>query len=163
MTEGKQEQGWKRGQFVYVGVRKTRQGKRRYAWKRLVWEINDGQELDVSNDLLLFGGKRNLGRGTPGVVYDFDYQINDDGISISGDNRDYAGRWQNGDQVVEWQARSRAEANAIAQANKRKQEQDLELVREALEPVRRAYRFAGSNKAKSHLLAFVIQEVTGRK
>jgi hypothetical protein len=150
-----------RQEWVYVGERTDRKGKRYYAYVDVTAAPRDAEGASLAwapEDEHWF--KKRLGNlGPVGRLFKLDAELTDEGgLGVS--NIETAGFWPDIDDTIEWQAKSDAIRSARAAANKEKAESRKNLMHERLEPIRMAYRRASAQE-RQQILAAVIYYVTG--
>ena len=149
-------------QMVYIGVDANCTHHR---WMELTGTENDGEPLVLRGKEASYGVKRrkqtscnNIAPAGPGAIYEF--EKTDTGVMIPGK---YVGGWKNKDDVVMWQAESRANELAKKAKDDEGKANSRRHDREALEPFRQAYANA-NNFQRGLILADIVHYVTsGRK
>lgn len=156
------EQENSRERMVYLGLVENTKNKVLHVWARInidlpLAEAAAAAETEL-NDLLYFSGK-NLAKGRPGIVYDFDVVEKDNASFVQGSNRDFIGSWPSTTDRTLWQTKTEAVKAARASRNKRNQELGHNAIFDTLEPIREAYRTASSIQRRM-ILAYVIARIT---
>ncbi len=147
--------------LVYIGVRENGTKNPLHAWADITDYENDGRSFydgspsDYPRERQFSGGK-NLGRGgsvKPGMIYEFDVEIDDGSFSVLPSTWSFVGAWRNLPNRALWQAKHDA-----IRAERQATRANVKL--EALEPFRHAY-FGLNSRARGVLLAQICAYVTG--
>jgi hypothetical protein len=154
------EQEKRRERMVYMGLIEDTKKKTLHVWARIDIDVPLAEAATEAelNDVLYFSGK-NLAKGKPGIVYDFDVIQKDGASFIQGDNRDFVGSWPSARDRTLWQTKTEAVKATRAARNKRNQELGHNAIFDALEPIRKAYAGASATQ-KRMILAYVIARIT---
>jgi hypothetical protein len=156
--------------LLFVGARAEGRWpklKKNWAWRQITEEMNDGSPLPPPDESApnapgrerWYTKARNICIGaTPGTIIEIEQVVGTSTI-YPGTSR-IVGRWNCEDDVVEWCAAQRAVEGEIEAGQKVAQEIRQDLPAEALEPFRQAYHGCRNRRAKSQLLAWVVEIIT---
>ncbi len=136
--------------LVYAGERLGKGNKRVFLWFE-----QDNSAPDLIGAQHVYGGRKNIATGRPGMVYTFD--ASEDGVYVN--TARYEGQWGDAEQITQWQAHHDAARQLIAAARKRDKDGRRNMVRKALQPIGVAYSEM-SRAERRQLLAIVIEEIT---
>lgn len=146
--------------LLFVGVRKDRKGKRATLWHEIDVKENDGESLRWNSAK----EHRYTGRGArlnapvvPGSIILI--EATPDGKSVFPSTSRLVDSWQNEGDVVLWRSQSRAVEGEIEEGERAAREARRDLPAENLAPFKRAYAKL-NRRQQSHLLAWVIQQIT---
>jgi len=154
--------------MLFLGVRchgTNAKATRVWVWRRITEEMNDGSPLPAANDSdkqyreRWYTKKSNICIGAqPGTVITIDQEVGETSI-YPGSSR-ILGRWENEEDVVKWRSLHRAAEGELAHFQKAAKDVRQDLAVDALTPFREAYQGCRNRRQRSHLLAWIIEEIT---
>ena len=135
--------------LVYAGLRITSKNKLGEAY----YEVKDGVTNDTDLRLYEKNKKRDKMGGSVGMMYTV--ETNNDGSSIYTNTATFIGRWANTQQVVDWEARSRANRDEYEAYLARYKETRFSQVKHDMVRIRAAYQKL-PNASKRFFLAQLV-------
>ena len=145
--------------LLFMGRRKGAKAKKVWLWYRIELDSNDGSKMKYDESKAhYYSGKNIKATATPGCIVSVESTI--DNKTVYPGTAQIVARWQNRDDVTLWQAKERAEEGEIETEQRTIRELKESLPAEALAPFRRAYHKLRNSRQQSHLLAWIIQEIT---
>ena len=154
MSEKKMER------WVYLGMVNGSKGERLYAWA----VVPNGPFLNqlpvLAEDATTRLFSKRLARCAPGSVFKFEVSHEEEKAIVHGDGT-YEGPWFHREQVISWSARSRAVDAEISARAKQKRDMNQDQLLDALQPIQLAYRRMKNRRQRAHLLAQIIEYITG--
>lgn len=146
--------------LLCMGRRRGAESKKKlWLWYSIEPGQNDGSKLKYDEAKAHhYSGKNIIHAATPGCIVAI--QASADNKTVYPRTAQIVGRWQNRDDLTLWQATERAEEGEIESEQRLIRELKESLPSEALAPFRRAYHRLRNSRQQSHLLAWIIQEIT---
>jgi hypothetical protein len=146
--------------LIYIGVRKSRQGKKSCLWHEVELEENTGERLrfDQSKRHVYDGKGAKLGctNALPGAIISIEAHVSKP--TVYPGTSQLVSYWENEDDVVQWRAESKVHQSdiEISQQAAKKARRGLEA--EVLEPFREAF-WGCNRRQQANLLAWILQQV----
>ena len=138
--------------LLYVGQKLLSNDKKYYCYLEIAPDTNDGRSVEYSiNDLRFF--PKSLSSGLAGTIFMIN-SVDENSVQKLSDR--YFGRWQNREQVRQWQAETRAVSVQHQRLVENKKEYMTDLVVESLEPIKEIVSEM-SPLRKQALVAFIIE------
>ncbi len=148
--------------MVFIGLRLTHEGNKVALWVRINEDDNNGEKMheeEFNKNSAKFDGKKLHALASPGTIISID--ANSDTSSVYVGTAKIFGAWKNQDDISLWCAQHRAVEDQVETQQQAIKKLRAKLPEEVLRPFREAYQQATSRQ-RAHILAFVIEKITGR-
>jgi hypothetical protein len=110
-----------------------------YRMTREEFEQEKKFEFDDSREMVF--AAKNLRTGQPGMVYEFEIEIRDNGNwAVYFQTQTFVGRWHDKQQALNWDIENRSFINRRDVLKMEKKEAAISLLRETLAPLREKYK-----------------------